>query len=122
MPLNGAPFLYIGLNPSGRTPLRTFMNRYRAGRAKEYAARKDLERRGAYVVRSAGSKGCIDLVAIFPEAIWLVQVKYGARSGQWWRDANWGKLLALPTLKRVWRTAYIYRRGNPVPEIEQVMS
>ena len=92
------------------------MNRYRAGRAKEYAARKDLEHRGGYVIRSAGSKGLVDLVAIFLGVVWLVQVKY-VQAGASWRDANWRKLFALSMPPHVTRVAYIYRRGVTAPTL-----
>lgn len=50
---------------------------YRHGYEVESRCRELLRERGAVVVRSAGSKGLADLVAIFPEKkeIWLVQVK-----------------------------------------------
>jgi Holliday junction resolvase-like predicted endonuclease len=94
------------------------MSHYTSGRAKEYAAIRELKRRGAsLVVRSAGSKGLADLVAIFGAVVWLVQVKYvtGTRT---WQDANWWKLQAL---KRdpvhVVVHAMVYRRGRAEPAI-----
>jgi len=95
------------------------MNRYRAGRAKEYAAIRELKRRGAsLVVRSAGSKGLADLVAVFGAVVWLVQVKYvtGTRS---WQDANWRKLQALKRPEEVWVYAIVYRRGRAKPALLQ---
>ena len=95
------------------------MNRYRAGRAKEYAAIRELKRRGAsLVVRSAGSKGLADLVAVFGAVVWLVQVKYvtGTRS---WQDANWRKLKALTRPPEVWVYAMVYQRGQAQPRILQ---
>ena len=56
---------------------------YRRGRRLEYRVRDDLKRMGAeLVVRSAGSRGPCDLVAIFPDRgeIWLVQVKSTRRA------------------------------------------
>ena len=51
------------------------MTRYASGRRAEWAVRKRLESAGAIVVRSAGSKGPADLVALFDYATFCVQVK-----------------------------------------------
>lgn len=48
---------------------------YRKGRYYENKARKELEKDGYYVVRSAASKGIWDLIAIKKENIKLIQVK-----------------------------------------------
>jgi Holliday junction resolvase-like predicted endonuclease len=93
------------------------MSRYTSGRAKEYQAIAELKRRGAsLVVRSAGSKGLADLVAVFGAVVWLVQVKYvtGARS---WQDANWRKLQALKRPASAMVYAMVYRRGRVKPAL-----
>lgn len=52
------------------------MNRYAKGRRYEYKTRDYLYQLGArFVVRSAGSKGPFDLIAVFDGDIWLIQVK-----------------------------------------------
>jgi hypothetical protein len=51
------------------------MSRYVAGRKVEYKVRKLLEKSGHYVIRSAGSKGIWDLVALNGVGIKLIQVK-----------------------------------------------
>ena len=50
---------------------------YIAGRRREYQVKRDLERAGHYVLRSAGSRGHFDLVAINLEngKVTLVQCK-----------------------------------------------
>lgn len=48
------------------------------GRRVEHAIRDDLIARGFYVVRSAGSKGRVDLVAIGAGVVLLVQCKRNA--------------------------------------------
>jgi len=48
---------------------------YSKGRRLEYKVKHRLEAKGWYVVRSAGSKGLIDLVAIKPKKVLLIQVK-----------------------------------------------
>ena len=42
------------------------MTRYTRGRAFEYRVRDDLRARGCLVVRAAGSKGKVDLLAVLP--------------------------------------------------------
>jgi Holliday junction resolvase-like predicted endonuclease len=53
------------------------MNRKRKGTRKERQVKEMLERNGAFVVRSAGSFGPFDLVALWPDRVLLVQVKAG---------------------------------------------
>lgn len=55
------------------------MNHYRAGARLERLARDVLVSWGYTVVRSAGSKGAVDLVAIGADDIRLVQVKSNQR-------------------------------------------
>lgn len=70
---------------------------YANGASAERRIKRELEARGAFVVRAAGSHGCADLVALWPsrftepypdewggvrthvnhERIWLIQVKRG---------------------------------------------
>ena len=56
------------------------MTRYDTGRRLEYKAKKELEALGYTVVRSAGSKGPFDLVAIGENDIRLIQVKKATAS------------------------------------------
>ena len=51
------------------------MSNYDKGARQENQLKKIKEAEGAYVIRSAGSKGLFDLVAIFPDWIELIQVK-----------------------------------------------
>ena len=55
------------------------MSRYDGGADLERAAKKVLEDSGYYVVRSAGSKGAADLVALKMGEALLVQCKKGGR-------------------------------------------
>ena len=50
---------------------------YKKGRYYENKTRKVYERRGYFVVRSAASKGCADLIAINNYEVILIQVKAG---------------------------------------------
>jgi len=92
------------------------MSRYAAGRRKEWAARKRLAAAAQLTVRAAGSKGLVDLIAVYQSSVYLVQVKY-VKPGAGWRDANWRKLLALTVPPNVDRIAYVYRRGDTEPEV-----
>lgn len=95
--------------------------RYAAGRRKEWECRKLLARTARLVIRSAGSKGPVDLVAFYGITVMLVQVKFCA-PGRRWKDANWEKLykLAQTLPEHVQAYAYVYRRGIREPEIYQV--
>jgi Holliday junction resolvase len=48
---------------------------YRAGRDLEYAAAKDLEANGYFVIRAAGSHGLADLIGFKPGEVLVVQCK-----------------------------------------------
>lgn len=48
---------------------------YRAGRALEYEVKKDFERRGYQVSRTAGSHGLFDLICLRADDVVLVQCK-----------------------------------------------
>jgi len=50
------------------------MNRYKRGRSKEYQVKRKLEKRGYFVIRSAGSHSPCDLVAVKNNHILCVQV------------------------------------------------
>ena len=68
------------------------MSRYAAGRRLEYIARDEMQTRGYTVIRSAGSKGPVDLVGIGPRDVLLIQVKAEGQS----IAAAVRKLAALP--------------------------
>lgn len=60
---------------------------YASGRAFEYRVRDELRGDGYFVVRSAGSKGIVDIVAIRPGQILLVQCKNsGVLPPQEWNE------------------------------------
>ncbi len=48
---------------------------YRKGRRAEYQLKKKLEDEGWFVVRSAGSRGVVDLVALKDDQVMLIQVQ-----------------------------------------------
>lgn len=55
------------------------MTNYERGRSFEYYLKKKLEEEGFLVIRSAGSKGIFDLVAIKEEEVYLIQCKKNKR-------------------------------------------
>lgn len=111
------------------------MTRYASGRRAEWRARDWLRRRGYTVIRSAGSKGLVDLVGWrghrYDESptslrdVVFVQVKYtrqakGKRFASW-VDENWRTLSAMKADGRtphgVGIGAIIYHYGDTVPEV-----
>ena len=84
------------------------MGSYSKGVRLEYAARDVLIARGYTVVRSAGSKGPVDLVATCEKHILLIQVK---AQGQV-RPADRAKLRVVPTPSRgVYREIWERKNG-----------
>jgi Holliday junction resolvase len=88
--------------------------RYSLGRAFEYRVRDSLKARGYFVLRSAGSKSVVDLVALHSGRTLLVQCK---RDGEL-RVLEWNRLFdlarscgAVPVLAAadVDRTVALYR-------------
>jgi len=53
--------------------------KYQAGRRFEYAVKKYLEGKGYIVLRTAGSHGFADLVALGNSEILFIQCKYGTK-------------------------------------------
>lgn len=93
------------------------MTRYASGRRAEWRARDLFKNRGCDVVRSAGSKGLIDLVALCPADVVLIQVKY-TKSGHW-SDKNWEALMALAAANRfpyARVVAVVYEHGVKEPK------
>ncbi|MDP6461269.1 MAG: hypothetical protein QGH59_05765 [Gemmatimonadota bacterium] len=62
------------------------MTRYDKGRRLEYKTRDRLRDDGFTVVRSAGSKGPVDIVAFSAKVLRLIQVKANAAPGPAERD------------------------------------
>ena len=94
------------------------MTPYQRGARLEYLARDVLRQRGYNVVRSAGSHGAIDLVALNERELLLIQVK---QSGQP-PGAALDKLSEVPgprcTRRQVW--VYHWARGR-IPACWQIV-
>ncbi len=84
------------------------MSSYRRGRYLEYLARDALVARGYTVVRSAGSKGPVDLVATGPQHVLFIQVKAQGRT----RPIDIEKLRAVPVPARGVHKEIWERRAN----------
>lgn len=93
------------------------MANYHAGRRAEWRARDILKARGYHtVIRSAGSKGPIDLFGIAAHGIALVQVKHGRGISSRERAELQELKAQLPPLCRleVWR----FTKGYSEPSVE----
>ena len=53
------------------------VTQYQRGVRFEYKVKKEYEERGCYVIRSAGSHGLFDLVAVDETGVEFIQCKYG---------------------------------------------
>ena len=89
---------------------------YQRGRSAEYRSKKWLESEGFLVVRAAGSKGPIDLVAIprdgSTHCVKIVQVKLGDVAIGRELDA----LAELPVI-HVSRCLHVWKKGAHAPEV-----
>ena len=86
------------------------MTSYDRGRQVEYKAKKFLEDTGFEVLRSAGSKGCFDVVAIGKSCIRLVQCKsYIENASSYKKDLDRMQLFECPSActKELW----VYKSG-----------
>ena len=81
----------------------------------EYRARDWLRAVGFYVVRSAGSKGAIDLVAFNGHSLRLITVK---RGGAALSPTERAALLAIPVPPNATREYWRVRPRASAPEIE----
>lgn len=100
------------------------MTRYASGRRAEWRARDWFRRRGYTVIRSAGSKGLVDLVAWRERGtegeyadVVFAQVKYTRSKGGAWADENWETLQRKRAPKGIGVCAIVYRHGNTTPEV-----
>ncbi len=84
------------------------MTAYRRGARLEYLARDRLRQQGYVVVRSAGSHGPFDLIAVNAQRVLLIQVK---QKGQSVRLAL-EHLAAVHTPHSVRKQVWVYHRGQ----------
>lgn len=87
---------------------------YSRGASAEYRAIEHLEGVGYFCVRSAGSHGPVDLVAIGPTGIRLIQVKRVKEGflSETERETAREALHALPLLPGVSRELWVWRDGD----------
>ena len=94
------------------------MTQYARGRRKEWEVCKRLRAEGYTVVRSAGSRGLWDVMAIGQGAIRLIQVKYAKKKG-WW-DANCQTFLELAVPEAVTKEVWLFTKGNSTPFVRTI--
>jgi hypothetical protein len=78
------------------------MTNYTAGRRLEWLAREDLRQQGYMVIRSAGSKTPIDLIAMNDREVLVIQVKKSAEDVQAAIAALAGLALPAGVRREVW--------------------
>ena len=84
------------------------VNQYRRGARVERLLRKKLESEGYYVVRSAGSKGAVDLVAWNYNHCLVIQVALiGVKTKK-----DYDRLRKVPEIPKMLRRMYEYDRGE----------
>ena len=76
------------------------MSNYDKGARQENQLKKIKEAEGAYVMRSAGSHGAFDIIAVYPDRVELIQVK---TLGQ---KVDTEKLLSIPVPPNVTKWVY----------------
>lgn len=106
----------VGSEEGVDPPLTQYKKRaqYFRGRRKEQDVKKHLEALGYVCMRSAGSKGAFDIVAIARDGVRFIQVKYGLKyPGQ----AEIDKLGAVPVPSNCSRELWYYKTGTRTPEI-----
>ncbi|RDV81257.1 hypothetical protein [Ammonifex thiophilus] len=84
---------------------------YRRGYLTELKAKEELEREGYLVLRTAGSKGPFDLVAVSGERVRLVQVKRH-KDGDGVRPGDLRALSALPVPPNATKELWVWRDGE----------
>jgi Holliday junction resolvase len=91
------------------------VSNYAKGRRAEYRVQKLLEAVGFDTIRSAGSKGTWDVVAIGVSAVRLIQVKSDVRASKEEREAMKEYRTPAGVTKEIW--TFFRRRREPVIEI-----
>ena len=90
------------------------MSNYDKGARQENQLKKIKEAEGAYVMRSAGSHGVFDIIAVYPDRVELIQVK---TLGQ---KVDLERLLSIPVPPNVTKWIYFKPfRKDFIPELVQ---
>ncbi|RDV82328.1 hypothetical protein [Ammonifex thiophilus] len=84
---------------------------YRRGYLAELRAKGELEKEGYLVLRTAGSKGPFDLVAVRKDGVRLIQVKR-CRDGDGIRPGDLRALGALPVPPGTTKELWVWRDGE----------
>lgn len=84
---------------------------YCRGYRAELRAKEELERQGYLVVRAAGSRGPVDLVAVGPDGVRLIQVRR-TKNGTSGLTKALKELEKVPAPQGVSREAWLWRDGE----------
>jgi Archaeal holliday junction resolvase (hjc). len=86
------------------------VSNYTRGRDTEYKAVRTLEAAGYVAFRSAGSHSPVDVVAIGPTGVRLIQLKRAKQGKNWQAEYEVAReqLLALPKLPGVTREIWVW--------------
>ena len=95
------------------------MTKYESGARVERKVRKILEDQGYYVVRSAGSKGAVDLVAWSDQDIRLIQVKATSNKKYTLNKTESQALQQVPRPKNARVQLYVWLMGKGVYKIHE---
>lgn len=87
-------------------------SKYTSGRNKEYQTKQVLEKEGYIVLRSAGSKGVFDIVAIGDTVVRLIQVKSTIKDVKFNDEIE--RLRSINTPACCTKELWVYYRGKPV--------
>lgn len=87
------------------------MSNYTRGREKEYEVMKRLREEGYECIRTAGSHGPFDVVAIGPQGVRFVQVKRVRPGTNWRREYEKAKeaLFSLPRLDGISYEVWVWK-------------
>lgn len=97
------------------------MTKYSSGAKIEREIRKELEGDGYYVIRSAGSKGCFDLIAVNSHEVRFIQVKYGKRKGRFkLNKSELKRLKAVKIPKNCTKEAWFREKGIKEYEMQKM--
>lgn len=87
------------------------MTRVNTGIQFEYKVRDYLRAKGYQVMRAAGSKGAIDLLAWKEETVLAIQCKKETRKQNY--SSDWERLCAV-SMPVAWKRQVLVKRGNTV--------
>jgi len=91
-----------------------WVSNYKRGRSKEYDVAKILEKAGYEVLRTAGSHGFADVIAVGPTGVRFIQVKRVQEGGIWKAEYEAAKerLQQLPRFASISYEVWVWEDGK----------